>query len=69
MADNAMLMIHAPWTYAYGNAAQLREQADVIDKWAEAMATSYAPRRANPPTTSWHSSPSNSKGLTFSTRK
>lgn len=40
-AENSLLMIHAPWTYAGGNAAQLREQADVLDKWAEAMATSY----------------------------
>lgn len=42
MADNAMLMIHAPWTYAAGNAVQLRDQADVLDKWATAMSTSYA---------------------------
>lgn len=42
MAENAMLMIHAPWTYAAGNSQHLREQADQLDKWAEAMATSYA---------------------------
>lgn len=42
MADNAILMIHAPWTYAAGNAAELREQADVLDTWAAAMSTSYA---------------------------
>lgn len=42
MAENAVLMIHAPWTYAAGNAADLREQADVLDTWAKAMATSYA---------------------------
>lgn len=42
MAENAILMIHAPWTYAGGNAADLREAADVLDKWAEAMSTSYA---------------------------
>lgn len=42
MADNAILMIHAPWTYAAGNSMQMREQADVLDKWAEAMSTSYA---------------------------
>ena len=41
IADNALLMIHAPWTGAYGNAADLRETADQLDKWAEAMATSY----------------------------
>lgn len=42
MAENAILMIHAPWTFAAGNAQDLREQADTLDKWAEAMATSYA---------------------------
>jgi len=42
MAENAMLMIHAPWGYTAGNAADLREQADILDKWAQAMATSYA---------------------------
>ncbi|MDQ7989024.1 MAG: Clp protease ClpP [Candidatus Dactylopiibacterium sp.] len=41
-AENSLLMIHAPWTYSAGNAVQLREQADLLDKWAEAMAKSYA---------------------------
>jgi ATP-dependent protease ClpP protease subunit len=42
MASNAMLMIHAPWTYAGGNAADMRATADMLDAHAEAMATSYA---------------------------
>lgn len=42
MAENAMLMIHAPWTIAAGNAVELRERADLLDKWAEAMSASYA---------------------------
>jgi ATP-dependent protease ClpP protease subunit len=42
MADNAILMIHAPWTFVAGNSAELRESADLLDKWAQAMATSYA---------------------------
>lgn len=42
MADNAVLMVHAPWTYAAGNAQQLRDMADQLDTWAAAMATSYA---------------------------
>ena len=42
MAANAMLMIHAPWGMAIGNAAELRDQADMLDKYAAAMATSYA---------------------------
>ena len=48
MADNATLMIHAPWTYAAGNSADLREQADVLDTWAQAMATSYAAKSGQP---------------------
>ena len=42
MAENAVLMVHAPWTYAAGNAQQLRDMADQLDTWAGAMATSYA---------------------------
>src|SRR5574340_969397 len=41
MADNAMLMIHAPWAVTGGNAAELRNAADTLDKWAGAMANSY----------------------------
>jgi ATP-dependent Clp endopeptidase proteolytic subunit ClpP len=42
MAENSTMMIHAPWTYAAGNSAELRDTADLLDTWAEAMATSYA---------------------------
>lgn len=48
MAANAMLMIHAPWTYAAGNSAELRELADQLDTWAAAMATSYVAKTARP---------------------
>jgi len=48
MADNAMLMIHAPWTIAMGNSVAMRDQADVLDKWAEAMSTSYAAKTGKP---------------------
>ena len=41
MAKNALLMIHAPWGGAVGNADELREYADVLDKYADAMAASY----------------------------
>lgn len=44
MAENAMLMIHAPWTYTAGNAADLRAVADQLDTWAAAMAGSYGTR-------------------------
>lgn len=42
IAENAQMMIHAPWGGIYGNAAQLREYADMLDSWSESMATSYA---------------------------
>ena len=42
MAKNSQLMIHAPWGYAIGNATELREQADVMDRYAKAMASAYA---------------------------
>ncbi|MFM6987335.1 MAG: ClpP-like prohead protease/major capsid protein fusion protein, partial [Arenimonas sp.] len=41
-AANSMLMIHAPWSYASGNAEQLRDAADALDAWAAAMASSYS---------------------------
>lgn len=41
MAENAMLMIHAPWSMASGNATTMRETADMLDKFAGAMASSY----------------------------
>lgn len=31
MADNALMMIHCPWSWAIGNAAEMRKQADVLD--------------------------------------
>lgn len=42
MAENALLMIHAPWGGVVGNSAAMRDYADMLDTWAEAMATSYA---------------------------
>lgn len=42
MAKNAQMMIHAPWGYAIGNAAELREQADILDRYAKAMASAYS---------------------------
>lgn len=42
MAPNAQMMVHAPWGYAVGNAAELRDQADILDRYARAMAGAYA---------------------------
>jgi ATP-dependent Clp endopeptidase proteolytic subunit ClpP len=41
MAENAMMMIHNPWTVAQGDAAMFRKEADVLDKVREGMITSY----------------------------
>ena len=41
MAENALLMIHAPLTATDGNAQDFREAAEILDRHAEAMAASY----------------------------
>lgn len=46
MAENSLLMIHAPWGMAMGNSADMREFADMLDTWAQAMATSYSTKTA-----------------------
>lgn len=41
MGDNALMMIHAPIGGARGNAKKMRQMADVLDRFAEAMSASY----------------------------
>jgi ATP-dependent protease ClpP protease subunit len=41
IAENAMLMIHAPWGSSAGNSKEMRDYADLLDKYAESMASSY----------------------------
>ena len=41
MAENALMMIHAPATTAWGNSNDMRDSADMLDKYAQAMASSY----------------------------
>ena len=41
IADNGVLMIHAPWGMAIGNAVDMRDMAEMLDKHADAMLTSY----------------------------
>lgn len=41
MADNALLMIHAPWGRVVGNSTDMRDMADTLDKYAHAMSSSY----------------------------
>jgi ATP-dependent protease ClpP protease subunit len=42
MPAASLLMIHAPWGVAQGNAQDMRTMADVLDTYAEAMAGAYA---------------------------
>ena len=41
MPSNAMLMIHNPWTYAVGNANELRKQADDLDQITKSSVQTY----------------------------
>lgn len=44
MAENALMMIHAPWAGFVGNAAEMRDFANLLDKYAESMISAYAAR-------------------------
>ncbi|WP_440894966.1 head maturation protease, ClpP-related [Amphibacillus sp. Q70] len=41
MPENSMLMIHNPWTFAIGNAIDLRKQADDLDRIGESSVLDY----------------------------
>lgn len=42
ISDGAMFMIHHPWGWAAGNAADLREYADLLDKVDVSIVAAYA---------------------------
>jgi len=44
MAENALMMIHAPWTYAIGNAEELRRTADIVEMYESGIIDVYAAR-------------------------
>jgi len=44
IAENAMMMIHNPWSYAAGNSEELRKVADVLDQIKETIINTYATR-------------------------
>jgi len=44
IADNAMMMIHDPWTFAMGSAVELRKQADTLDKVRDTLIGTYVNR-------------------------
>lgn len=48
MAENAMFMIHNPWTIEIGDAEQMRKTADVLDKIGETIVNVYESRTGKP---------------------
>ena len=44
MAENALLMIHNPFSWVGGDAEELRRMADMLDKTTEVIAQTYASR-------------------------
>lgn len=44
MPENAFLMIHNPWSFAMGDADDMRATADVLDKIGASLVTTYANR-------------------------
>ena len=45
MAENAFLMMHAPWTVVMGNADELRAEANRLEKLTDSYIGTYASRR------------------------
>lgn len=41
IADNALLMIHNPWTISMGDSEQLRREADLLDKLKKNLVNAY----------------------------
>lgn len=48
MPATAVMMVHAPWGVAQGNAVDMREMAEVLDTYAAAMAEAYAAKTGKP---------------------
>lgn len=44
MAKNSFMIIHAAWSVAFGNAKEMREQAETLDKITNELADIYAQR-------------------------
>ncbi len=41
IADNALVMVHNPWSIAIGNAVEMRKAAEELDKVRDSIVTSY----------------------------
>lgn len=46
IADTAMMMIHPPYTYAMGNAEELRKEAETLDKITDSIKQAYLKKSA-----------------------
>jgi ATP-dependent protease ClpP protease subunit len=44
MGEGSLMMIHSPWTFAMGSAEDMRETADVLDKFESALVDIYVSR-------------------------
>jgi ATP-dependent protease ClpP protease subunit len=42
IAENALIMVHWPWSMAEGNASAMRKMADTLDQFGKAMLGAYA---------------------------
>lgn len=49
MASNALIMIHNPWSGGSGDSAELRKQADLLDKAKGSMLEAYSSRTGKTP--------------------
>jgi ATP-dependent protease ClpP protease subunit len=49
ISDGALYMIHCAWSMAYGNASDMRESADLLDKVDGVIAAQYAKRSGKTP--------------------
>ena len=49
MATGSMMMVHDPWALVVGNAADMRQTADALDKMAESIATTYVEKAGGKP--------------------
>lgn len=48
MPENTFLMVHNPWSFAVGNASDMRDTADVLDKIGHTLTATYAARSGKP---------------------
>lgn len=44
MPENTLMMVHNPWTFAAGNAKQLRKTADDLEKFEQSLMSTYMGR-------------------------